>query len=232
MKNGATDKVLRILSGICFIITSCLLSYFFISDFIIEANGSALQLVAYYVTPIIPIIIILTMAIKIMKNRLNFVLVALIIVVIYNLLAIVTEYTRPAGIYLCQVPSYYSVIPCILLVIVYSKLFKKDSKGVSCIVNVVITCLYFLYTIIFVMLKWIYSPLSYYFTSDLPVAIFSVGLLILAIECIRMAKQSKNITTDNIVIAKSNILTEYKQLLDDGIITQEEFEAKKSELLQ
>ena len=59
----------------------------------------------------------------------------------------------------------------------------------------------------------------------------SVDLITLTKEQYEAEKPSKNVTTTIQALSPAEELKKFKELLDQGIITQEEFDAKKKQLL-
>lgn len=129
-------------------------------------------------------------------------------------------------------------------------LISSDTSTVSKFFNrritMILTCIMPLLLIVFMVLieiapigvggEWFYK---FYYSATPLVGFWLVVILSIAVVIIDVYKRSSKVANapvaikTNVVQANSNAdeLKKYKDLLDSGVITQEEFEAKKKQLL-
>lgn len=119
--------------------------------------------------------------------------------------------------------------------------------GIACIWNnkpkgtTAFACIYMIDEIIYIVSVTKEDDYYTFVEPELGFFIFSAMTLALVVFCIIAIKKTKEgkrpgkeqVVVAQTVVAPSNAdeLKKYKQLLDDGTITQEEFEAKKKQLL-
>ena len=119
---------------------------------------------------------------------------------------------------------------------------KRSSYIVGIVISSVITLISFIYAASQILqYDDVFDPYYASSYSDVYIAIFIcvIGIIGLTINILNISKTNNetnsNVQKNNSAYTQTNDdiaeLTKYKELLDKGIITQEEFDAKKKQVL-